>query len=161
MNVTLLVRGPSLEASMSQYLIRQVRELGNAEVRTNTQVVDVQSDTHLRALTISSEGQTERLPADAMFVCIGGEPRTKGATAVGLALDDAGYVRTGAELSSSEGLQEWPLSRPPLPLETNLPGLFAAGDIRSGSIKRCSAAIGEGSMVVALVHQRLVELGGE
>ncbi len=160
--VTLLVRGPSLEASMSRYLIRQVQELGNAEVRTNTQVVDVESDSHLRALMISSNGQTERLPADAMFVCIGGEPRTKGAAAVGLELDDAGYVRTGAELRSlTEALEQWPLARQPLPLETSLPGLFAAGDVRSGSIKRCSAAIGEGSMSVALVHQRLAELGHE
>jgi thioredoxin reductase (NADPH) len=70
-------------------------------------------------------------------------------------------VRTGAELSSSGALDGWGLSRQPLPLETNLPGLFAAGDVRSGSIKRCAAAIGEGSMAVALVHQRLAEIGGE
>jgi thioredoxin reductase (NADPH) len=71
-------------------------------------------------------------------------------------------VRTGAELGGpADTLGQWPLSRQPLPLETNLPGLFAAGDIRSGSIKRCAAAIGEGSMAVALVHQRLAELTGE
>ncbi len=87
---------------------------------------------------------------------------SQGADNVGFALDGAGYVRTGAELSSSTGaLDGWPLSRQPLPLETNLPGLFAAGDVRSGSIKRCAAAIGEGSMVVSLVHQRLAEVGGE
>ena len=81
---------------------------------------------------------------------------------MGLALDGAGYVCTGTELSASAGaLDGWPLSRQPLPLETSLPGLFAAGDVRSGSIKRCAAAIGEGSMSVALVHQRLAELGGE
>ena len=108
------------------------------------------------------EGTTARLSADALFVCIGGVPRTQGAANVGLALDGAGFVRTGAELSSSPGaLEGWPLSRQPLPLETNLPGLFAAGDVRSGSIKRCAAAIGEGSMAVALVHQRLAEVGGE
>jgi thioredoxin reductase (NADPH) len=102
------------------------------------------------------------MSADALFVCIGGVPRTQGAANVGLALDGAGYVRTGAELISSAGaLDGWPLSRQPLPLETNLPGLFAAGDVRSGSIKRCAAAIGEGSMAVALVHQRLAEVGGE
>ncbi len=162
MQVILLVRGPSLEASMSQYLVRQVMELGNVEVRTNTEVVGLESDTHLQGLVVSSGGTVARLPADALFVCIGGVPRTQGAANVGLALDRAGYVCTGAELSSSpyEG-DRWPLSRQPLPLETNLPGLFAAGDVRSGSIKRCAAAIGEGSMAVALVHQRLAEVGGE
>jgi thioredoxin reductase (NADPH) len=161
-HVTLLVRGRSLEASMSQYLITQVQELRNVEVLTRTEVVDLESDTHLRVLDISSGGTVSRLPADALFLCIGGVPRTQGAAAVGVALDGAGYVRTGADLSSSAGsLDGWPLSRQPLPLETNLPGLFAAGDVRSGSIKRCAAAIGEGSMVVALVHQRLAELGGE
>lgn len=160
--VTLLVRGRSLETSMSQYLISQVMELGNVEVRTNTEVVSLESDTRLRALMVSSGGTVARLSADSLFVCIGGVPRTQGAANVGLALDGAGYVRTGAELSASaHALDGWTLSRPPLPLETSLPGLFAAGDVRSGSIKRCAAAIGEGSMVVALVHQRLAEVGGE
>ena len=160
--VTLLVRGRSLEASMSQYLIRQVRQLGNVEVRTDTEVISLESDTRLRALTVSSGDTTARLPADALFVCIGGVPRTQGPAKVGLALDGAGYVRTGAELSSTPyALDGWSLSRQPLPLETSLPGLFAAGDVRSGSIKRCAAAIGEGSMVVSLVHQRLAEVGGE
>jgi thioredoxin reductase (NADPH) len=161
-HVTLVVRGGSLESSMSQYLITQVKELENVEVRTNTEVVDVEADTHLRGLVVSSGGTRTRLAANALFVCIGGVPRTQGAANVGLVLDGAGYVRTGAELSPSVGaLEGWPLSRQPLPLETNLPGLFAAGDVRSGSIKRCAAAIGEGSMAVALVHQRLAELGGE
>ena len=80
---------------------------------------------------------------------------------MGLTLDAAGYVRTGGEVSSSVGaLDGWRMSRQPLPLETNLPGLFAAGDVRSGSIKRCAAAIGEGSMAVSLVHQRLAEVSG-
>jgi thioredoxin reductase (NADPH) len=160
--VTLLVRGSSLEASMSQYLIRQVSKLGNVEVRTNTEIVDLESDGHLQALVLSSNGTLTRQPADALFVCIGGVPRTKGASRVGVALDPAGFVRTGLELISDAGaLDGWALSRQPLPLETNLPGLFAAGDVRSGSVKRCAAAIGEGSMAVALVHQRLAEFGGE
>ncbi len=160
--VTLLVRGRSLEASMSQYLISQLTALGNVEVRTNTEVVSLESDTRLRELTVSTGGTTARLSADALFVCIGGVPRTQGAANVGLALDAAGYVRTGADLRSSpEALDGWSLSRQPLPLETSMPGLFAAGDVRSGSIKRCAAAIGEGSMAVSLVHQRLAEVGGE
>jgi thioredoxin reductase (NADPH) len=161
-HVTLLVRGPSLEASMSQYLINQLRKLGNVEVRTNTEIVEIEANSGLRALMVSSGGTVTRLPADALFVCIGGVPRTHGMASVGVALDRAGFVRTGAALSSSAGaLDGWQLSRQPLPLETNLPGLFAAGDVRSGSIKRCAAAIGEGSMAVALVHQRLAEIGGE
>ena len=160
--VTLLVRGRTLEASMSQYLISQVTGLRNVEVRTNSEVVGLESDTRLRALVVSSEGTVARLSADALFVCIGGVPRTQGAANVGVALDGAGYVRTGTELSSSpDAIDGWSLSRQPLPLETSLPGLFAAGDVRSGSIKRCAAAIGEGSMAVALVHQRLAEVGGE
>ncbi len=160
--VTLLIRGSSLEGSMSQYLIRQVTQLGNVEVRTDTEVISLESDTRLRAVMVSSGDASARLPADALFICIGGVPRTQGAAKVGLALDGAGYVRTGAELSSTPyALDGWSLSRQPLPLETSLPGLFAAGDVRSGSIKRCAAAIGEGSMVVSLVHQRLAEVGGE
>jgi thioredoxin reductase (NADPH) len=166
-HVTLLVRGNSLEASMSQYLISQVTKLRNVEVRTNTEVVELESDQHLQALIVSSGkgGVRSRLPVDALFVCIGGVPRTQGTAQVGIALDDAGYIRTGSDISlsagASGGLDGWPIARHPLPLETNLPGLFACGDVRSGSIKRCAAAIGEGSMAVALVHQRLAELGGE
>jgi thioredoxin reductase (NADPH) len=161
-HVTLLVRGSSLEASMSQYLISQVKELANVEVRMNTEVVGLESDSYLKGLQVSSGDTVARMPADALFVCIGGIPRTQSAANVGIARDAAGYVLTGPELGSHAGaLDEWPLSRPPLPLETNLPGLFAAGDVRSGSIKRCAAAIGEGSMALALVHQRLAELGGE
>jgi thioredoxin reductase (NADPH) len=163
-HVTLLVRGSSLAASMSQYLIDQLSGLGNVDVRTNTEVVDLESDDRLRAVIVSSgpDSVVSRLPAEALFVCIGGVPRTHGAEQVGISLDDAGYIRTGANVTFSNGvLEEWPLARQPLPLETNLPGLFSAGDVRSGSIKRCAAAIGEGSMSVALVHQRLAEIGGD
>ena len=160
--VTLLVRGRALESSMSQYLISQVRALGNVEVRTESEVVSLESDSRLRALMVSSGDTVSRVDADALFVCIGGVPRTQGAADAGVALDRAGYVRTGAELGASPSdLDGWALDRQPLPLETNCPGLFAAGDVRSGSIKRCAAAIGEGSMSVALVHQRLAEVGGE
>jgi thioredoxin reductase (NADPH) len=157
--VTLLVRGLSLEASMSQYLISQLKQLGNVEVRTNTEVVSLETDGRLRGLVVSSGSTLSTLPADSLFICIGGVPRTQGATNLGVARDNAGYVRTGTELISSAGaLDAWKLARQPLPLETSLPGLFAAGDVRSGSIKRCAAAIGEGSMAVALVHQRLAEI---
>jgi len=162
--VTLLVRGPTLGASMSQYLIDKVSELDNVDVRTGTEVVGLEADTRLRAVVLSShdEGEPTRLPVESLFVCIGGVPRTRGLAAKGLALDDAGFMLTGADVTAAPGaVDRWPLARSPLPLETNQPGLFAAGDVRSGSIKRCSAAIGEGSMAVSLVHHRLAELGAD
>jgi thioredoxin reductase (NADPH) len=162
--VTLLVRGSTLSASMSQYLVAKVSELDNVDVRTGTEVVGLDADTRLRAVVLSSHDETglTRLPLESLFVCIGGVPRTRRLATVGLATDDAGYLLTGADVTDTIGaLEKWPLARPPLPLETNRPGLFAAGDVRSGSIKRCSAAIGEGSMAVALVHRRLEELGAE
>jgi thioredoxin reductase (NADPH) len=133
-------------------------------VRTRTEVVGLEADTRLRAVVLSSRDETglTRLPVESLFVCIGGEPRTSGLATAGLATDDAGFILTGPDVTASLGaLDKWPLSRSPLPLETNRPGFFAAGDVRSGSIKRCSAAIGEGSMAVALVHRRLAELGAE
>ncbi len=163
-HVTLLVRGSDLGASMSHYLIDRVTSLDNVEVRTSTQVVGFEADGRLQSLLVSSgEGSgQERMPVDSLFVCIGGSPRTQGAANIGLVTDAAGYLRTGNELITEPGsLDRWTLARQPLPLETNLPGLFAAGDVRSGSIKRCAAAIGEGSMAVALVHRRLAEAGHE
>ncbi|MCU1467609.1 MAG: Thioredoxin reductase [Actinomycetia bacterium] len=162
--VTLLVRGSTLGASMSQYLVSKVSELDNVDVRTGTEVVGLDADTRLRAVVISSHNDAglTRLPLESLFVCIGGVPRTSRLVTAGLATDDAGFILTGADVTASPGaLERWPLSRQPLPLETNRPGFFAAGDVRSGSIKRCSAAIGEGSMAVALVHRRLAELGAE
>jgi thioredoxin reductase (NADPH) len=100
------------------------------------------------------------MPADALFICIGGTPRTDGAAGIGLATSPAGYLVTGRDAASDPG-GNWPLPREPLPLETSRPGVFAAGDVRCGSVKRCAAAIGEGSMAVALVHRRLAEVGGD
>ena len=160
--VTLLVRGRALGDSMSQYLASRISELENVDIRTGTEVIGLAADTRLRGVLISSPDDPSpvQLPVDSLFVCIGGVPRTQGLTGLQLVADQAGYLRTGAEVIADPGSHDpWPLARPPLPLETNQPGLFAAGDVRSGSIKRCSAAIGEGSMAVALVHRRLAEVG--
>jgi thioredoxin reductase (NADPH) len=162
--VTLLVRSSTLGASMSEYLVSKLSELDNVEVRTETVVVGLEADQRLRGITLRSQSDPEltALPIDSLFVCIGGVPRTRGLSESGVATDDAGYILTGPDaIASRAGTREWPLARSPLPLETNRPGLFAAGDVRSGSIKRCAAAIGEGSMAVALVHRRLTELDSE
>jgi thioredoxin reductase (NADPH) len=160
--VTLLVRGRDLGASMSQYLIDHVTAIPSVEVRVRTQVVSLEADDRLRAVIVRSEDSPEplRLPADALFICIGGAPRTDGAAGIGLVTNPAGYLVTGSDVAREPG-SDWPLPREPLPLETNRPGVFAAGDVRCGSVKRCAAAIGEGSMAVALVHRRLAEVGGD
>jgi thioredoxin reductase (NADPH) len=159
--VTLLVRGRDLGASMSQYLIDQVSAIPNVDVRVRTEVAGLEADDRLRAVTVRSGDSAGpvRLRADALFICIGGMPRTDGAAGTGLVTNSAGYLVTGSDAAREPGAH-WPLPRDPLPLETNLPGMFAAGDVRCGSVKRCSAAIGEGSMAVALVHWRLSEAGG-
>ena len=162
--VTLLIRGSSLSSSMSQYLIDHITSLDNVDIRTSTEIVGFDADDRLRGLVLSTgdANPTENLPVNALFICIGGNPRTHGAVKIGLVTDAAGYLRTGNDLVAVPGaLDGWPLARQPLPLETNLPGLFAAGDVRSGSIKRCAAAIGEGAMAVALTHRRLAELDDE
>jgi len=163
--VTLVVRGRDVGSSMSQYLVTRLRALDNVDVRESTHIVGLESDARLRGLelaTVDSDTAVERLPVDSLFICIGGEPRTDSAAKIGVAIDVQGYVRTGTDVDATRGGRDgWSLDRQPLPLETNLPGLFAAGDVRSGSIKRCSAAIGEGAMAVALVHMRVAELSGE
>ena len=160
--VTLLVRGEELGASMSQYLVDDVKPIPNVDIRLRTQVVGVEADDRLRAVMISSGQSTRpiRLAADALFICIGGAPRTDAAAGIGLVTNRTGYLVTGSD-AASDVRASWPLDREPLPLETNRPGMFAAGDVRCGSVKRCAAAIGEGSMAVALVHRRLAEVGGD
>jgi thioredoxin reductase (NADPH) len=159
--VTLLVRGRDLGASMSQYLIDHLSAIPNVEVRVRTQVAGLEADDRLRGIIVRSGDGSEpvQMPADALFICIGGNPRTDGAAGIGLATNAAGYLVTGPD-GTGDRDGSWPLPREPLPLETNRPGVFAAGDVRCGSVKRCAAAIGEGSMAVALVHRRLAEVNG-
>ena len=162
--VTLLVRGAALTDSMSQYLIDQIAATPNIEVRLRSQVIGVDGDDGLRTVRIATAGSdaVETLPAAALFICIGGIPKTGGSDRLGLVLDGAGYLVTGTDLAPDGASPPgWPRARQPFPLETNLPGFFAAGDVRSGSVKRCAAATGEGAMSVALVHRHLAETGGE
>jgi thioredoxin reductase (NADPH) len=159
-SVTLVVRGAQLASSMSSYLARRIDEASKVSVRANAELVDVDGDDWLRAITLRDRltGREERLAAHAVFICIGGRPRTEWAGRAGVLTDPAGYLVTGRDLldpSLGGGPGAWPIERDPYPLETGQPGLFAAGDVRHGSTKRVSAAVGEGAMAVALIHRFL------
>jgi thioredoxin reductase (NADPH) len=150
--VVLLVRGRSLTASMSDYLVIQLQATPNVEVRLNTRIVDGRGDSRLEALTLDNvqTGQREEVPAVAVFVLIGAQPHTEWLRET-VRLDDGGFILTGRDIPS----ENWPLDRPPLPFETSMPGVFAAGDVRHGSVKRVAGAVGEGSVSVGSVHQYL------
>jgi thioredoxin reductase (NADPH) len=159
--VAMLVRGGDLGKSMSAYLVERIRANPLIDVRLRSQVAALDADGgHLSAVTIvDAGGKAERRRARAMFVCIGGAPRTGWAARAGVRTDSRGYVLTGPDLlDAGRRPPDWPLERDPFPLETSRPGFFAAGDVRSGSIKRVAGAVGEGAMAVALVHRRLSEL---
>ncbi len=151
--VTMLVRGDGLERSMSSYLIEQIAALDNVEVRTNTQAIAAEGENgHLRRLQLHGpEGETG-LDADACFVFIGASPRTNWLEGV-VARDERGFILAGPDAHANG----WPLKRDPSLLETSVPGVFVAGDVRARSIKRVASAVGEGSMAVSLIHQYLVD----
>jgi thioredoxin reductase (NADPH) len=154
-SVTLLVRGPSLEASMSYYLIQQIEKNDNITVRVCTEVVDtLGEDNHLTGLVLFNKqsGEKETVTADRLCCFIGAEPRTDWLDV--LAKDDHGFILSGPDLKDVSG---WTLDRPPHHLETSVPGVFVAGDVRAESAKRVAAAVGEGSMAVMLVHRYLAE----
>jgi thioredoxin reductase (NADPH) len=155
--VTMLVRGGSLAATMSDYLIKAVAATPNIDVRYEVEVIDGAGAPALESITLRHvpSGTTEPIAATALFVLIGGEPRTAWLPDE-ILRDDWGYILTGNDLvRSGRPLGGWTLERPPMMLETSLPGVFAAGDARSRSIKRVAAAVGEGSTVVSLVHEYL------
>ena len=154
--VTMLVRGEDLGRSMSEYLIREIHATPNLAVRLKTEVTDAHGDDHLTAITVRDklEERTEKLTATALFVLIGGEPRTRWLPAE--VERDGGYILTGRDVTLHVASRErWPLDRAPLPLETSLPGVFAAGDVRYRSIKRVASAVGDGATVIRLVHDYL------
>ena len=159
-SVTLLVRGPSLEQSMSYYLIQQLAGIPGISVRTCTEVAEAHGNGHLDRLTLrdTANGKTETVDAGALFVFIGAAPLTGWLDGV-VVRDDRGFVLAGPDLTAGgQRPPGWQLDRPPYHLETSVPGVFVAGDVRAESAKRVASAVGEGAMAVMLVHRYLEKL---
>ena len=156
--VTILVRGSSLEKSMSQYLIDQIKLKNNIRVLTNSVVLEIKGQTHCEILLIKNTrtDDTCAVPAGALFVFIGSTPRTDWVANL-LERDEAGFLLTGPNIPKQENGKPkgWYLNREPYLLETNIPGVFAAGDVRASSVKRVASAVGEGSIAVQFIHQYL------
>jgi thioredoxin reductase (NADPH) len=164
-SVTMLVRGPSLAASMSQYLVDQLAAKGNVTVETGVEIVGVDGADGLETIEVAHRpsGRIERRASDGLFVFIGASAETAWLPPT-LIRDQWGYVCTGRDvmdLLRERPPATWPLARDPYLLETSIPGVLAAGDVRHGSIKRVAAGVGEGSMAIAVVHQYLAELRAE
>lgn len=156
--VTMLVRGKSLRTSMSEYLISEIEQTPNIAVRLGIEVVGGGGRGRLETVTLRERGsqETEVVLAFALFLLIGAEPRT-GWLHGSVTRDDRGYLLTGRDLLSGDTNAGWPLRREPMHLETSVPGVFAAGDVRHRSTKRVAAAVGEGATAIQLVHDYLSE----
>ena len=153
--VTLLIRGDSLTAGMSAYLVTQIEAAPTIDVRLHTRLVDGRGESRLQGLTLedTQTGRREEVPAAAVFILIGAQPHTDWLRDT-VCLDEHGFILTGADVPTDI----WGLTRAPLPFESSLPGVFAAGDVRHGSVKRVAGAVGEGSVTVGSVHRYLAEL---
>ncbi len=151
--VTILVRGDSLETTMSRYLVDEIRRIDNIDVRLRTKLVAADGADRLERITLHHLADDEKTTEDAEYVFsfIGARPRTEWLDTV-MRRDDRGFLITGAELGPMNQIQGWDLARAPLPLETSVPGVFAAGDVRAGSVKRLASGVGEGAMAVSLIH---------
>jgi thioredoxin reductase (NADPH) len=158
--VVMLVRGGSLSKTMSQYLIDQIGRTGNIAVEPRTEVVEVFGEGRLEAIAIhcSQSGQTEKVAATSLFVFIGAEPCTDWLAGV-VERDARGFLLTGNDLlKQGKRARGWTLERDPYLLETSVPGIFAVGDVRCGSVKRVASGVGEGSIAVQFIHQYLSTL---
>ncbi|MEL6912502.1 MAG: FAD-dependent oxidoreductase [Cyanobacteria bacterium J06629_2] len=158
--VTMLVRGESLAKSMSQYLIDQIDATDNIEVLTHTEVAEVDGESNLTGLTLlnNQTGTTERVETKSLFIFIGAKPETEWLDGV-VARDKRGFIYTGADLKQSEDFRGWNRDRDPFLLETSVPGIFVAGDVRHNSVKRVASGVGEGSIAIMFVHRYLAEVG--
>jgi thioredoxin reductase (NADPH) len=157
--VTVVVRGADLHRGMSNYLIERINQHPRITVQTSSQVAEARGDSHLRSVILRSEGRddTEELAADAMFLLIGARPITVGLEGW-LRRDEHGFLLTGQDVVADAPRESWwKLSRDPYPLESSQPGVFVAGDLRHGSIKRVASAVGEGAMAASLIHRYLAE----
>jgi thioredoxin reductase (NADPH) len=155
--VVMLVRGDSLSRTMSQYLIDQIRRTPKIQLWTHASVAEVHGDRHLEEISVlcSDTNKIERVPANAMFIFIGAMPRTDWLADL-VECDDRGFILTGPDLLwDGDRPKGWTLERDPFLLETNIPGIFAVGDVRHGSVKRVASGVGEGSVAVQFIHQYL------
>ncbi|MFL9898002.1 NAD(P)/FAD-dependent oxidoreductase [Paraburkholderia fungorum] len=158
-SVTLIVRGSSLAATLPHYLLDRIAHVGNVNVLFDSYVSGIYGDTRLEAVQLTSaDGGSQIVPLELLFVCIGGAPNTNWAKDTAIVRDRNGYLVTGSDLMEFPQFEKsWPLERRPYFLETSVPGSFAAGDVRYGSIKRVASAVGEGAMAVTFVHRYLAE----
>jgi len=155
--VIILVRGDSLSSTMSQYLIDQVKETPNIQLWAHASLAEAHGETHLEEISVlcSDTNKVERVPASAMFIFIGALPRTDWLGTL-VERDERGFLLTGPDLiRDGQRPKGWTLDRDPFLLETNVPGLFAVGDVRHGSVKRVASGVGEGSVAVQFIHQYL------
>jgi thioredoxin reductase (NADPH) len=159
--VTLLIRGDSLAATLSQYLVERITQKSNIEVLFHAQVTGLAGDTSLQQIEVTNrqDQSTQKIDTRRLFVCIGGAPNTEWAKDTAIIRDRSGYLITGSDLFQEGRTPEcWTLERDPFFLETSVPGSFAAGDVRHGSVKRVASAVGEGAMAVTFVHKYLEEI---